>query len=216
MADEPEKMFVADMNGIFAQHAAMWAVYTETVKILVTSTSLPIIAGSVVFSITKDPITFATLPVIIFWTLIVAPILNLLLLGVVIQHRLVILFYARCLNGYRRVYLSEWNSQRSAPPRSPICLPMPTSEAYPRSYELMGPMGLIVHCSGIINGLFAFGAAYRYMTLAASVAVAFAVLLSYELWYAISVKLQGRPAVRARARAGAAQAEPQPPPAPAE
>lgn len=185
MADEPEKPFLTDMECIFAQHAAMWSVYTESLKILVSITSLPVLAAAVVLSVSKDgnAIDFANLPPVLVWTLFLLPILDLLLLGVVIQHRLVILFYARALNGYRRIYLQRWNAGRK-PGDPELKLPMPTNPAYPENWERAGPMGLIVHCSGLVNGIYAFGAMYTWVHgFWRSILTALAVLVIYEWWY---------------------------------
>ncbi|MGD8862431.1 MAG: hypothetical protein PVI30_20640 [Myxococcales bacterium] len=190
-SEEPEQSFLADMGGIFNQHAAMWSIYMESVKLLVSITSLPILAAAVLISASKDgnAVNFASLPPVLSWALVVLPILDLLLLGVVIQHRLVILFYARALNGYRRIYLDWWNDHRRSSASEDLLLPMPVDASYPRNYEPFGPMGLIVHGSAMVNALYVFGAAYTQFGEAARAWVcALLTVAAYEGSYALHCK----------------------------
>jgi len=213
MADDPERSFLADMTGLFAQHSAMWSVYTESIKILVSVTSLPVLAAAVLISVNKTgdaakSIDFAHLPQVISWSLTVVPVLDLFLLGVVIHHRLVILFYARALNGYRKTYLDGWNAARRGDGHAPIELSMPTDRSYPGNYEFWGPMGLIVHGSAVVNGLFIFGGIHSLSSQAWLAWICgLGTLLTYELWYRGNCASKSLPSPSPPATSGRPNAE---------
>jgi hypothetical protein len=147
MIKKPEEFLLADFKAIFEQHAKMWTVYSDSIKILVTVISLPLLAAAVLIT-TKVSIDLMHLPPVLLATVFITPAVAFFLLGVVVHHRLVILFYARALNGYRGMYaealMLRW--------RSELTLPMPTNPQYPAYYEAWGPMGLIVRGSALVNG----------------------------------------------------------------
>lgn len=185
----PNAAFLRDMQGMYEQHAAMWVVYTDGIKILVTINSIPLLIASGFLALRKQdlPIEWSALekmPTVLGWVMILTPVLCFCILGLVIHYRLVILFYARCLNDYRRIYLEDWNARRESAHLPKLELCMPINKEYPANYELGGPMGLIVHGSALVSASYltlaviSFGASWCCALF--NVLLVFA---AFEFWY---------------------------------
>jgi hypothetical protein len=186
----------------------MWSVYVESIKILVSVTSVPLLAAAALLALGKPgeadgPAFISQLvnhqpwPPILFVGLVIICVVDLLLLGVVIHHRLAVLFYARGLNGYRKIFVGQLPGVlHPAGSPSVVNWPFPTNVLYPPDYEPLGPMGLIVHASAVVNGIYAFGSACLitrcYSSALLGLAVTFGV---FEFWYYYSCRRRRRPIV---------------------
>jgi hypothetical protein len=186
MAYDPQKAFISDMTGIFAQHSQMWTVSVEMFKILITVSALPILAAGILLQAAQE-VDLSNLPTVVVMTLFFTPAVAFLIAGIIMQHRFVILFYARALNRYRAIY-SEWvgvTGNRIDPS------PMPVDATYPANYEPVGPTGLIIHGTGIINGLYlglgvysTLGRSWAYLVISFVIGLTYLMLL--EWWYKFS------------------------------
>lgn len=149
---KPDDCFISDFEGIFAQHASMSTIYSESIKILLTLSSLPILATG--FLIRGQPgsskLNLFDLPPIISYILVVTPLLDFLMVHVVASYRFLLLFYARALNMFRRVYFERWQERGYVFEQKPL----PTDPKYPGNYEPLGSMGSIVHGSAIVNAIY--------------------------------------------------------------
>lgn len=146
--EKPGEFFISDFKAVFDQHAKMWGVYSDSLKLLVTVMSLPLLAAAVLITATKGELSFVKLPPVMVAIVFITPAVTFFLLGVVIHHRQDILFYARALNGYRGIYEGFIASQLKVE----MQMPMPIDPTFPPYYELLGPMGLIVHGSSVVSG----------------------------------------------------------------
>jgi hypothetical protein len=180
---KPDDCFISDFEGLFAQHANMSTIYSESIKILLTVSSLPILATGFLMRDRSGSATLNlfALPPIISYILLVTPVLDFLMVHVVASHRFLLLFYARGLNMFRRIYFQHWQDSGHVFEQKPL----PTDPAYPRNYEPLGSMGSIVHGSAMVNAMYIwlgavnlFPSANRW-TVAASVAY----LCFMEVWY---------------------------------
>src|SRR5436190_18498252 len=70
---------------------------------------------------------------------------------------------------------------------------MPLNNAYTSYYEVLGPMGLIVHCTAFVHGPYIFGA-MRTLGGSSTQSMSFAVATGviFELWYALSCGLHSK------------------------
>jgi hypothetical protein len=149
---KPDECFISDFEGIFAQHASMSTIYSESIKILLTLSSLPILATGFLI---KDQsgtskLNLFALPPIIAYILVITPLLDFLMVHVVASHRFLLLFYARALNMFRRIYFERWKERGYVFERKPL----PTDPKYPGNYEPLGSMGSIVHGSAMVNAIY--------------------------------------------------------------
>ncbi|MGA2400147.1 MAG: hypothetical protein ABSG91_00380 [Syntrophobacteraceae bacterium] len=151
MPGDPEKAFISDMKGIFGQHSQLWTVTVETIKILVTVSALPILAVGISIGAAKHDVEISNLPSVVIMTLFFTPMVDLVIVSLIMRHRFEMLFYARALNKYRAIY-SDWAQAAGIPPLD--LRPMPVDHRLPRNYEPAGPAGLIVHGTGVVNGLY--------------------------------------------------------------
>jgi len=177
MAIDPQDAFIADLNGVFAQHSSMWTIYNESIKLLVTVSALPLLAAAALLA-AGERVDFTTLPPLLVCTLVVTPVLVFVTLGVVIHYRLTVLWYARGLNGFRAIYFSALQSAEAT-----IQPPMPTDPRYPANYEFTGPMGLIVHGSAVLNAGYLFLAGSSFGGWLPGSIVALVCVAALELWY---------------------------------
>lgn len=173
-----DKAFNTDMQGIYAQHAQMCSIFNDSIRLLVTVSALPLVAAGLLIQATKVP-DFANIPSVLVWTLLFTPLVVFLIVGITMENRFVILFYARALNQYRAIY-SQW----AADAKQNIDLsPMPTNSKFPANYEPGAQMGLVVHGSAAINGLYLVLGVYNL----GGTVLAFLSLLAYlglmEWWY---------------------------------
>lgn len=188
---KPDDCFISDFEGIFAQHASMSTIYSESIKILLTLSSLPILATG--FLIKDKPgsssLDLFALPAIISYILVVTPLLDFLMVHVVASHRFLLLFYARALNMFRRIYFDRWKERGYVFERKPL----PTDPKYPGNYEPLGSMGSIVHGSAIVNAIYLWLGVLNlfpdvgHWAILASIAYA----CFMEAWYWISSRRAG-------------------------
>ncbi len=173
-----DKAFITDMQGVYAQHAQMCSIFNDSIRLLVTVSTLPLVAAGLLIQATKQ-LDFSSIPSVLVWTLLFTPFVVFLIVGITIQHRFVILFYARALNRYRAIY-STW----AAAANQPIDLnPMPIDPQYPPNYEPRGQMGLVVHGSAVINGLYLGFGAYNIGGTVLALLSGLAYLGLMEWWY---------------------------------
>jgi hypothetical protein len=172
--------FGADLDGIYRQHEAMWSVYSDSLRLLVTVTSLPLLAAALFIHEGKELPQLAHLPSLLKFILILTPIFDFFMIAVVINHRLVMLLYARCLNGYRGLFLAKLPSEKLQWEKH---IPLPTTKDTPRYYEFKGPMGVIVHGIGLVCGVYlVFGfEGIPWLWLRIGIAVVY--FAGLELWY---------------------------------
>lgn len=157
MSIDVKESFVTDFAGIHQQHANMCNVYNSSIKMLLAVTSVPLLIGSVLLETSGGlpVLESTTLPLILTLALVLTPVAVLVVLAVIVHYRLVVLFYAKCLNRLRQIYLEQWNAARQGSSGGAIDLsPLPTNPSVPVLYEPFGPMGWIVHGTVFVNGLY--------------------------------------------------------------
>jgi hypothetical protein len=188
-----DQAFLADFKGLYDQHASMWPIYIDSLRILVTVCSAPLLGLAALLAAVRPPASAGSalltlgavigspvLGVAVAFAMLIICVINLLLLGVVIHHRLAILLYARGLNGYRKLYTQAFGRTRLPG----MEWPFPVAPGFPENYEPFGPMGLIVTACGLVNGCYAglacnlFGAG-----VVASVCGGASAMACYHLWY---------------------------------
>lgn len=153
MKKDVGQFFGADLEGLYKQHENMWTVYNESIKILVAVTSLPFLAAALFIDGEKG-IELASIPQTLRLMLFVTPVLDLFMIGVVINHRLVVILYARAINGYRGLFLEGSEDRENFNKH----VHLPTVGDIPGFYEPNGPMGVIVHAIGLVGTAYiAFG-----------------------------------------------------------
>jgi hypothetical protein len=184
MPADPEKAFISDMQGIFAQHSQMWTVTVKMIKVLVTVSALPILTAGILIGATRQVPDLANIPSVVVVTLFFTPVVDFVIASLIMQHRFVMLLYARGLNKYRAIY-SEW--ARASGNRVDLS-PMPVDHRYPANYEPVGPTGLIVHGTGIVNGFYlGFGVYSAHIgSFCVSLVTGIAYLVLLEFWYAFN------------------------------
>jgi hypothetical protein len=145
-----EKIFLADVAGIYASHAAVQTAYGESLKILLGVGSLPLLAASAYLAATKEGLFLTRLPPFLIATSIITPVLAWFVLGIVISNRLTTLFYARMLNGMRATYLPKLPAAAQA-----LLAYWPQDPKKPGYFEQTGPTGLVVKLTGVVCGTYA-------------------------------------------------------------
>jgi hypothetical protein len=160
------------------------AVTVEMTKVLVTVSALPILAAGVFIKAATQFSHLSDIPPVVVATLFFTPVVDFVIASLIMQHRFLMLFYARALNKYRHIY-SRWvpaGTQRLD------LSPMPDDHTYPKNYEPFGPAGLIVHGTGIVNGFYLGVGVYRVLPCSfwVSSGAGLLYLVVLEVWYAIN------------------------------
>jgi hypothetical protein len=148
---ELETFFISDLNGLYRQHEAMWSIYNESLKILVTLTSLPFLVAALLVRQGKDVPTWTQILPPLRPVLLLTPILDVFMVSVVVNHRLSVLLYARAINGYRGLFLEKFPAEKV---RFEAHIRLPVKSDRPPFYEPWGPMGVIVHGMGLVGGVY--------------------------------------------------------------
>ena len=173
---------MADLDGLYKQHEAMWTIYNESLKILVTLTSLPFLAAALFVREGKEVPSLAQILPALRPALLLTPILDIFMVLVVLNHRLSVLLYARTINGFRGLYLDKFQVEK---PRFKEHVHLPTKSDRPPFYEFFGPMGAIVHGIGLVCGsylglLLWYGHRHRVAVLAG---IGYLAFLEFLYWW---------------------------------
>lgn len=176
----------SDFVGLHQQHAAAWASFNQTLRILVVIATLPwIVAGTLGPEYTSQLTmwTFLTeLPSVVVFTLVFTAILGIVGHIVLVHNRSNIILFARALNGLRAMYATELPAVQAL---------MPTDPTIPKMPERGGIMRLLFCGLGGLNAFY-LGMASLILfaqqglggwAVGAGIAVGLIALGVHGLWY---------------------------------
>jgi hypothetical protein len=173
--DQKLELANVDFAGIHQQHAAALGSFNTMLQIVLAIEALPWVVLGALYSRTgsqADPETLIfqhVMPFIFLLTFVVAVIGYMIL----VNNRLMVIYYARALNGYRAFFAD----------RLPVGKFLPVTLSTPRRRESGGIMLLLAVALGIINALYLFLALYAWLSVFSAAILVVSVLALICVWY---------------------------------